>query len=40
MKKAADKKARDDAKRKVAEPEGTPLVPASESEIEDTETEA
>jgi hypothetical protein len=40
VKKAADKKARDDAKRKVAEPEGVSLVPASESEVEEAETEA
>ena len=40
VKKAADKKARDDAKRKVDEPEGQALRPASEGEPAEAEAEA
>jgi hypothetical protein len=34
VKKAAEKKARDDAKRKIDEPDGPSLIPAAESEAE------
>jgi hypothetical protein len=40
VKKAADKKARDDAKRKVDQPEGQTLRPASEEEPAEAESEA
>ena len=40
VKKAADKRARDDAKRKVDEPEGQALRPASEGEPAEAEAEA
>jgi hypothetical protein len=40
VKKAAEKKARDDAKRKVDQPEGPTLRPASEEEPAEAETEA
>jgi hypothetical protein len=40
VKKAADKRARDDAKRRVDEPEGQALRPASEGEPAEAEAEA
>ena len=40
VKKAADKKARDDAKRRVEQPEGPSLIPAAESEEAEASTEA
>jgi hypothetical protein len=40
VKKAADKKAKDDAKRKLDQPEGPTLQPATEDEPAEAETEA
>jgi hypothetical protein len=40
VKKAAEKKAKDDAKRKLDQPEGPTLQPASEDEPAEAETEA
>jgi hypothetical protein len=40
VKKAAEKKARDDARRKADQPEGDVLRPASEGEVAEAETEA
>jgi hypothetical protein len=39
VKKAADKKARDEAKRKASQPDGPALRPASESETSEAESE-
>jgi hypothetical protein len=39
VKKAAEKKARDDAKRGVVEPEGASLLPASETGVLEAEPE-